>query len=187
MDKIGIPVFQTKEKTKKHNYNYSLVIAPVTIAKLLYDNLLPSDTKYQLEIKYKIEQMGIEVEELPIFQSSPFIDTKKPHICTRIFRTCYSRLNWYFVTPLKELANKPDRQLLPDKLKESSIYRFAFAALAITALAPVPVPPPIPAVMKTMSEPSMNSFIFSYDSSAACLPMSGFPPLPRPFVRFSPI
>ena len=138
-DKIGIPVFQTKEKTKKPKYNYSLVIAPVNIAKLLYANLLPSDTKYQLEVKYKITQMGIEVEEMPIFQSSPFIDSKQAHICTRIFRTFYSRLNWYFVTPLKELTSKPDRQLLPDKLKESSVYRFAFAALAIILFFVIPM------------------------------------------------
>ena len=63
----------------------------------------------------------------------------------------------------------------------------SFAALAMIGAAPVPVPPPMPAVMNTMSLPSMMSTIVSIVSSADCCPISGFPPAPSPLVSFSPI
>ena len=63
----------------------------------------------------------------------------------------------------------------------------SLATSAMTGAAPVPVPPPMPAVIKTISESTKNSLIFSRDSSAACSPMSGLPPDPRPRVRLSPI
>ena len=62
-----------------------------------------------------------------------------------------------------------------------------FAIPAITGEAPVPVPPPIPAVMKTMSAPARCSCSKSTDSSAAFLPICGFPPLPNPRVISSPM
>ena len=58
---------------------------------------------------------------------------------------------------------------------------------ATTGAAPVPVPPPRPAVMKTMSEPSRASQIFSVSSTAAWRPTSGLAPAPRPFVSLPPI
>ena len=58
---------------------------------------------------------------------------------------------------------------------------------ATTGAAPVPVPPPRPAVMKTMSEPSRASQIFSVSSTAAWRPMSGLAPAPRPLVSLPPI
>mmetsp|Transcript_22273 Transcript_22273/g.56862 ORF Transcript_22273/g.56862 Transcript_22273/m.56862 type:complete len:391 (-) Transcript_22273:83-1255(-) len=60
-------------------------------------------------------------------------------------------------------------------------------ASAITGAAPVPVPPPMPAVMKTMCDPSSTSMISGSDSSAASLPASGFAPHPRPWVVALPI
>ena len=53
--------------------------------------------------------------------------------------------------------------------------------------APVPVPPPIPAVIKTISDPSNKSVISSRVSSADLCPTSGLPPAPSPLVSFSPI
>ena len=50
---------------------------------------------------------------------------------------------------------------------------------ATTGAAPVPVPPPRPAVMKTMSEPSRASQIFSVSSTAAWRPTSGLAPAPE--------
>jgi hypothetical protein len=41
--------------------------------------------------------------------------------------------------------------------------------------------------MKTISDPSMASQIFSVSSAAARRPTSGFAPAPRPFVSASPI
>ena len=58
---------------------------------------------------------------------------------------------------------------------------------ATTGAAPVPVPPPRPVVMKTMSEPSRASQIFSVSSTAAWRPTSGLAPAPRPLVSLPPI
>jgi hypothetical protein len=60
------------------------------------------------------------------------------------------------------------------------------AMSAITGAAPVPVPPPIPAVMNSMSAPSINSPMRSRSSIAASRPISGFAPAPRPRVRLLP-
>ena len=62
-----------------------------------------------------------------------------------------------------------------------------FAASAIIGAAPVPVPPPIPAVTNTISVSFTRFLISSFDSSAACLPISGFAPAPKPLVSFLPI
>ncbi|MBT9142715.1 MAG: hypothetical protein DDT29_01109 [Dehalococcoidia bacterium] len=61
------------------------------------------------------------------------------------------------------------------------------ASSAIIGVAPVPVPPPIPAVINTMSAPLSACLISSLLSSAACAPISGLAPAPRPLVNFSPI
>lgn len=63
----------------------------------------------------------------------------------------------------------------------------SLAHCAATGAAPVPVPPPIPAVTNTISAPVNALVRSSLDSSAACSPISGFAPAPRPFVNFSPI
>ena len=63
----------------------------------------------------------------------------------------------------------------------------AMATSATTGAAPVPVPPPSPAVMKTMSAPSMASSISPRCSSAAWRPISGSPPAPRPLVSSRPM
>ena len=63
----------------------------------------------------------------------------------------------------------------------------SFAISAMIGAAPVPVPPPSPQVIKTISQSRKYSFNFSRDSSAACLPISGLPPAPKPRVKFSPI
>ena len=62
----------------------------------------------------------------------------------------------------------------------------SLAALAITGAAPVPVPPPMPAVIKTMLQSDNSASTSFMDSSAACRPISGFDPAPRPAVRFEP-
>ena len=62
-----------------------------------------------------------------------------------------------------------------------------FAMSAITGAAPVPVPPPMPAVMNSMSEPSIISAMRSRSSMAASRPISGRAPAPRPRVSAVPI
>jgi hypothetical protein len=47
----------------------------------------------------------------------------------------------------------------------------SFASCATTGAAPVPVPPPMPAVMNSMSAPSMTSCMRSRSSIAACRPI----------------
>ena len=56
----------------------------------------------------------------------------------------------------------------------------------ITGAAPVPVPPPIPAVMNTMSAPSIKAIIASLSASTASLPTLEFAPAPNPLVKFFP-
>ena len=63
----------------------------------------------------------------------------------------------------------------------------ALATSATTGPPPVPVPPPSPSVMKTMSEPFSTSSISSRWSSAACRPISGSEPAPRPRVISRPM
>ena len=81
---------------------------------------------------------------------------------------------------------------LPSKLNGSvttpteSVPR-SRAILATTGAAPVPVPPPRPAVTKTRSAPDIDSRILSAASRAAFSPSAMLPPVPRPFVRSSPI
>ena len=61
-----------------------------------------------------------------------------------------------------------------------------FAMSAMTGAAPVPVPPPMPAVMNSMSAPSMKPAMRSRSSIAASRPISGFAPAPRPRVSVVP-
>ncbi len=64
------------------------------------------------------------------------------------------------------------------------------SSLAISATIgalPVPVPPPSPHVIKTRFDSLKTLVKSSLDSSAAALPISGFPPAPRPLVKFFPI
>ena len=61
-----------------------------------------------------------------------------------------------------------------------------FAMSAITGAAPVPVPPPMPAVMNSMSAPSIISAMRSRSSIAASRPISGLAPAPRPRVSAVP-
>ncbi|MBA7589156.1 hypothetical protein ES708_31232 [subsurface metagenome] len=62
-----------------------------------------------------------------------------------------------------------------------------FAIFAATEQTPLPVPPPIPAVIKIISAFSRALEILSLSSSAAFLPNSGLPPVPKPLVRDLPI
>ncbi len=63
----------------------------------------------------------------------------------------------------------------------------SLAMLAIRGTAPVPVPPPMPAVKNSKSTPLRVDFIVSLLSSAACSPLLGSAPAPKPLVSFSPI
>ena len=83
-------------------------------------------------------------------------------------------------------------RFLPSKAKGSvttaTVRIFMSRAIfAITGAAPVPVPPPMPAVMNRRSVSFIASVSKSLLSSAACLPISGSAPAPRPFVRALPI
>ena len=60
------------------------------------------------------------------------------------------------------------------------------AIFAIVGAAPVPVPPPMPEVINSISALPIAAAISSRLSSAACLPMAGSAPAPRPLVRFAP-
>jgi hypothetical protein len=61
------------------------------------------------------------------------------------------------------------------------------AICATTGAAPVPVPPPMPAVMNSMSQPSISSMMRSRSSIAAWRPISGSAPAPSPLVMLQPI
>ena len=61
-----------------------------------------------------------------------------------------------------------------------------FEILATIGAAPVPVPPPMPAVINTISDPSIRAVISASLSSADLAPMAGSAPAPLPLVVFSP-
>ena len=71
--------------------------------------------------------------------------------------------------------------------ENTTILYLPFATSATIGAAPDPVPPPIPAVTKTKSAPLTAVAISERLSSAACLPISGIPPAPRPRVTAFPI
>ena len=60
------------------------------------------------------------------------------------------------------------------------------AMRAISGVAPEPVPPPSPAQMKTSLRPSSEAAISLAEAWAACRPISGSPPAPRPCSRSLP-
>ena len=62
----------------------------------------------------------------------------------------------------------------------------SFAIRATTGAAPVPVPPPMPAATNTIFAPLTISLMSSALASAACSPISGTPPAPRPPVISGP-
>ena len=63
----------------------------------------------------------------------------------------------------------------------------SLACFAITGAAPVPVPPPIPAVINTILVfTSSICLISSKLSTAACSPICGLAPAPKPSVKLTP-
>ena len=138
-NKVCTPIFQTEVKTEKNKFYKPVLVIPLSIAKVLYSNLVTSDANYQLDLNYKLSLMELEIEEISLSQQNPFIEDDKPPISSRLFRKYYSFINWFFILPIKELKNKPDKELLNNKLKESSIYRFAFVIAAIFFLFAIPM------------------------------------------------
>ncbi len=138
-NKIGIPVFQQKEKTKRNPFDYSLLLGKRNLLNYLFSNVCFTKDDYQYEINYQLKQLEIETEEIAIFQANPFIETKKPFYFTKVYKNLLNCINWFLLIPLKELKNKPNKDLLPKKLKESSAFRLAFAAIAIITFFAMPM------------------------------------------------
>ena len=116
----------------------------------------------------------------------------------------YNRLNWRDISKDKAMTRNEFLEKFPEQVTSNGFYKYSIqkakgfvtiatvrissslATSAIIGAAPVPVPPPIPAVMNSMSVSSKTCLIFSLDSNAASLPLSGSAPAPRPFVALSP-
>ncbi len=89
---------------------------------------------------------------------------------------------------MRRLPSRPKGSVTTATVRTLPVSPPSWPAMeATTGAAPVPVPPPRPAVMKTMSEPSRASQIFSVSSTAAWRPTSGLAPAPRPLVSLPPI
>ena len=138
-DKIGIPVFQQKEKQKANPYNYSMLFGNRNLLGYLFQNVCKNSKDYRFAINYQLKQAGIEKEELTIFQSNPFSEIKKPDYFTKLYKNFVNHINWFFIIPLKELTKKPDKELLPKKLKESSVFRLLFATVAAVTFLAMPM------------------------------------------------
>jgi tetratricopeptide (TPR) repeat protein len=135
-DKIGVPVFQQKEKQNPNPYNYSMLLGDTNLLGYLYQNVCKNSKDYRFAINYQLKQADIETEEIAIFQSNPFTEIKKPDYFTKLYKNFVNRINWFLIIPFKELGSKPNRELLPKKLKESSVFRMLFTIVAaITFLA----------------------------------------------------
>ncbi len=89
--------------------------------------------------------------------------------------------------PSSALINRARSTINGDDTIPTTIAPCFFAISATIGADPVPVPPPIPAVMNTRSAPFKASSSVPRASSAARLPISGYPPAPRPLVIDPPI
>lgn len=138
-DKIGIPVFQQKEKQKPNPYNFSMVLGNKYLLAYLFQNICKNSKDYRFAFNYQLKQAEIEKVDLEIFQNNPFSDIKKPDFLTKRYKNFANRINWYFIVPLKELKSKPEKEFLPKKLKESSVFRMLFAAIAVITFLAMPM------------------------------------------------
>ncbi len=130
---VVAPVFMQKEKKKTNKPNFSMVFGTKTLLEYLFKNI-PSCNEYQSALDYELKQLSVEVKSLSMAQSTPFSPSKSsPLSCLT------NRINWFFIAPLKELTSRPNKELLPLKMKESSIYRLLFAAVAIVTFFLMPM------------------------------------------------
>lgn len=137
--KIGIPVFQQKEKTKRDLLDYSLLLGEKALLSYLFSNVAFSKNDYQFEINYQLKQLEVETEEIAVFQANPFLKTRKPFFITNVLKNYLNFINWFLIIPVRELKSKPISETLPKKLKESSAFRLAFASIAIITLLAMPM------------------------------------------------
>jgi tetratricopeptide (TPR) repeat protein len=138
-NKVGIPFFQQKEKTKHNPVDYPMILGEKNLLHYLFSNVNFAKEDFQFEINYQLKQLDIETEKIPVFQSNPFTETKRPLYFTRLFKNCLNRINWFFIVPIKELKTKLNKDRLPEKLKESSVYRLAFATIAMISFLAMPM------------------------------------------------
>ncbi len=137
--KVGIPVFQQKEKGKRDPNDYSLILGEKKLLNYLFANVTFANEYYQAEINYQLKQFEIEIEEIAVFQANPFTEMKSSIVFTRIYKNILNRINWFFIVPLKEMKTRPDKDALPAKIKESSFFRFAFATVAVITFLAMPM------------------------------------------------
>ena len=103
--------------------------------------------------------------------------TKSASICSRIASTpCSATRSFRFPSKENGTVTTP----------MESMPNF-FTSRAMTGAAPVPTPPPMPAVMNTRSTSFKTCSSRAISFSAAFSPISATPPVPRPFVKRSPI
>jgi len=138
-DKIGITVFQQKEEQKPNPFNYSMLLGNKNLLGYLFQNVCKNSRDYRYAINYQMKQADIEREEIAIFQNNPFTEIKKPDYFTKLYKNFVNRINWFFIIPLKELKSKPNRELLPKRLREVSVFRMLFAATAIITFLAMPM------------------------------------------------
>ncbi len=138
-DKIGVLVFQQKEKQKPNPFNYSILLGNKNLLGYLYQNVCKNSKDYRFTINYQLKQADIETEDIAIFQNNPFTEIKKPDYLTKLYKNFVNRINWFFIIPFKELKNKPDREQLPKRLKESSVFRMLFAIVAAVTFLAMPM------------------------------------------------
>lgn len=134
---VVAPVFMQKEKKKTNKANLSMVFGNKVLIGYLFNNIL-SCNEYQSALDYELKQLSVEVKPLSMTQSSPFSHPKSNPLYKCL--SCLStRVNWFFISPLKELTNRPNKELLPLKMKESSIYRLLFASVALFTFFLIPI------------------------------------------------
>ena len=103
-------------------------------------------------------------------------------ITTNVSTYRFNKFKPILALSIRPISVSNGRVTTPTTIAPSSL-----AISATIGALPVPVPPPSPQVIKTKLD-SLNTLVkSSRDSSAAALPISGFPPAPNPFVKFFPI
>lgn len=136
--KIGVPVFQSKDK-KEDKINLSVLLGEKNLMGYLFSNVCKNSSDYHYAVKYQLKQADIEIEKIPIAQANPFRTAAKQNLIHRSYKNFLNRINWFFIIPAKEIMTKVNRDNLPLKLREASIYRLLFALVAIVSFIAMPM------------------------------------------------
>ncbi|MFC1734107.1 glycosyltransferase, partial [candidate division KSB1 bacterium] len=120
-----------KKTTRTASINSPIILLNNKTAQYLFNELITSKTDFRSAVSYRAKQLEIPLKTVGINQENPY--NKKILNKRNVFPRCISWflnfIDWFFILPLKELKTKPQQHF--PFIKESSIFRFLFAAIIV--------------------------------------------------------